>query len=135
MLVSALINLHDWELFWEAGLNVVIHIDQIFGGKFGLLNDANQVLLVSQFLFEPQLDGLLDHGSGSLPHDSLLALGLERLVVGLNDFDCSFQGFWFFLGILDAVGEGEKDAVKKSGFEVIDFDKLLPHDCSLALPG
>lgn len=45
-LVLALVQLHYREFFGEAQLHIVVHVDQIFCGEFGVLDNIDQILCV-----------------------------------------------------------------------------------------
>lgn len=134
MLIGILIYLHYGKVI-ETRSYVVVYLHQVLCRKLSLLDDTYQVIFVSQFLLKSSLNRFFDNCLGPFPHNPLLPLFLQVLVVFLDYLGCCLECFWFFFGVSDAVSEVLEYLVEELGLEVVDLDEFLPHDSSFALPG
>lgn len=134
-LVLGLVELHYGELLGEAGLDIVVDIDEVLGGEFGILDHANEVVGICQFLAELLFNGLGYYGDGSISELPFLALGDESIVVGFDDLHCSPEGLVVVLCEFDAVAEVVEDLIEELSLEVVHLHELLTHYCCFPLPG
>ena len=103
MLICLLVDLHYGKFLGKARDNIVVGIYQIFCGKLGFLNYANQVLFLSQLLLETHLNRFLNNSHCSLPQYPFLPFGLQSIVVVLYHPHRHLHGLRLLFRKFDAI--------------------------------